>query len=167
MPKTAKNILKAPILFTLVVFTVLVFNSVAIANNEENNLKPALNTSTGDTQKTKSSSDFSDAKIKFEGVVLDGVDRQPLIGANVIDIATKVGTTTDLDGRFDLSLEEGSVVLISYIGYLDKKVTISGGGLVEILLPRQENMIDEVVVVGYGSQRKSDLTGSVSSIGTK
>jgi len=107
------------------------------------------------------------AKIKLEGFILDAVDREPLIGANIIDVATKIGTTTDLDGSFDLSVEEGSVLLVSYIGYLDKKVTINKAGPLEILLGRLENVIDEVVVVGYGSQKKSDLTGAVSSIGTK
>jgi len=107
------------------------------------------------------------ATIKITGQVLDAVTKEPLIGANVIDTKTKLGTTTEVDGSFEINAEVGTVLEISYLGYIDKSITVGQEIRLEILLEQELNVIDEVVVVGYGSQKKSDLTGSISSIGVK
>jgi len=106
-------------------------------------------------------------KIKISGVILDSDTREPLIGANIIEISTSQGTITDIDGSYELTVEEGAVLEISYISYESKEVKVGGPGELNIYLSKSAKILDEVVVVGYGSQKKSDLTGAVSSIGVK
>lgn len=89
---------------------------------------------------------------------------EPIIGANVSDTKTKVGTITDLNGNFSLQVEESSVLVISFIGYLEQKVAVKGNNSFNIKLIEDLQKLDEVVVVGYGSMKKSDLTGSVVSL---
>jgi TonB-linked SusC/RagA family outer membrane protein len=90
----------------------------------------------------------------------------PIAGANVIVKGTTNGAVTDIDGRFSLSnVSPGAVVQISYIGYVTQEITISSTSETpEIVLPEDSEALEEVVVVGYGTVRKSDLTGAVSSI---
>lgn len=100
------------------------------------------------------------------GTILDdkGV---PVIGATVrLKSNPSIGTTTDLDGRFALNVPKGSVLLISYIGYTSREVTVSGEPL-NIILSEDNKSLREVVVVGYGSMQKKDLTGSITTINDK
>ncbi len=104
--------------------------------------------------------------IEVTGVVIDQDSKEPLIGASVIEAGTSNGTITDFNGEFVLSVQESSSLDISYIGYKDQNVTIQSGPMT-ILLAKDAAILDEVIVVGYGSQKKSDLTGAISSIGVK
>ena len=101
------------------------------------------------------------------GVVYDETD-QPLIGATVLVPGTTDGTVTDIDGNFSITVKKGNVVRISYIGYKQQDVQIKDDGkkLIVKLAPDAQ-MLDDVVVVGYGSVRRSDLTGSVSSVSSE
>lgn len=89
---------------------------------------------------------------------------EPIIGANVQIKETKTGGITDVDGKFSLNAPAVGTLQISYIGYLTKEVAISKERAIVIVLVEDTKALDEVVVVGYGVVRKSDLTGSVSSI---
>ena len=90
-------------------------------------------------------------------------DGQPLPGATVIVKGTNKGTTTDFDGNFTIEANSENVLSISYVGYSTKEVTV--GNQTQIIINLDEsNKLDEVVIIGYGTQRKSDLTGSVSSV---
>jgi TonB-linked SusC/RagA family outer membrane protein len=101
----------------------------------------------------------------ISGTILDGSTGEALIGASIIETGTTNGTTSDFDGTFALEVSGGKVT-ISYIGYQTQTVDIPQSGILRIRL--EDNMIlEEVVVVGYGTQRKSDLTGSISSITEK
>ncbi|MDY3070542.1 MAG: TonB-dependent receptor [Parabacteroides sp.] len=103
---------------------------------------------------------------KVTGVVLDA-SNIPVIGANVIVKGTTNGTITDMDGRFSLQdVPENSVIKISYIGYLDQEISVSGKSSFEVLLKEDTQKLDEVVVVGYGTQAKKDITGSVAVVST-
>ncbi len=95
-----------------------------------------------------------------------GTDREPLIGANVIAVEEPtVGTTTDVNGAFTLKIPEKVKNLeISYIGYIAKKVSIDGKSSITVHLSEDAQQLEDVVVVGYGRMRKSDLTGSVTSV---
>ncbi|GLR18197.1 SusC/RagA family TonB-linked outer membrane protein [Portibacter lacus] len=106
-------------------------------------------------------------KIKIYGVIMDSETREPLIGANIIEAKTKQGTIADIDGNYELTVEEGAVLDVSYISYESKEVIAKSAGEMNIFLSKSAKILDEVVVVGYGSQKKSDLTGAVSSIGLK
>lgn len=109
----------------------------------------------------------SKAFLKISGVILDADNREPLIGANVIDLNTKQGTITDIDGSFELEVEAGATLEVSYISYVSKQVVVNNAAPLQVFLEKSAKILEEVVVVGYGSQKKSDLTGSVSSIGVK
>lgn len=97
--------------------------------------------------------------------VVRSVDSDPLIGANVVVKGTLTGDLTDESGKFTVnaSLTDG-VLVISYIGYKTQEVAISGREFIEITLEEAVISTDEMVIVGYGVQRKSDLTGSISSV---
>jgi len=98
------------------------------------------------------------------GVVVDKKTGDPLIGATVIQKGTANGTITDLDGKFAFPMPKGAVLLVSYVGYLSQEMVINDNNQLRILLvPNIENL-EEVVVVGYGTSRKRDLTGSIVSI---
>ena len=103
-------------------------------------------------------------QIIVKGIVKDE-NGEPVVGANVVEKGTSNGTITDMDGNFSLSISEGSKLSITYIGYLDKDVAVSiGKTTLNIQLKEDTQALDEVVVVGYGSVKKRDLTGSVSQI---
>jgi TonB-linked SusC/RagA family outer membrane protein len=88
----------------------------------------------------------------------------PVIGANVLVKGTTIGTTTDIDGNFTLDVPQDAVLQISYIGYLNQEISIKNQASLLIALHEDTQSLDEVVVVGYGVQKKRDLTGAVSSV---
>ena len=101
------------------------------------------------------------------GTVLEQGTDEPLIGANVVVIDTLVGTVTDFDGKFTLTIPEGSsVIRISYTGYQSQDVDVSGLSVVNITLAAGE-LLEEVVVIGYGTIKREDATGSVQSISSE
>lgn len=89
---------------------------------------------------------------------------EPIIGANVLDSKTKKGTITDMDGKFSLAIEDNSMLTVSFIGYIEQRVSTKGSAPLNIKLNEDTQNLDEIVVVGYGSMKKSDLTGSVVSL---
>lgn len=103
--------------------------------------------------------------ITVHGTVLSRTDNEPLIGASVFSEATKTGTATDIDGNFTISVPEGSKLTVSYVGF--KSTTAEAMKELTVYLNEDSEVLDEVVVVGYSSERKSDLTGSVSVVKMK
>lgn len=99
-----------------------------------------------------------------KGVVLDEKE-EPLPGVNVLIKGTQRGTVTDVDGNFSINVSDATSTLVfSYVGYLPQEVAITGSKPLKIALKADQKSLDEVVVVGYGTQRKVDVTGSVASI---
>ena len=104
--------------------------------------------------------------ITVQGVVVSATDSEPLIGASVVSSAKgTVGTATDFDGRFKITVPQGSSLTVSYVGY--KPLTLKATPEMTIKLSEDTELLDEVVVVGYSSEKKSDLTGSVSVVKMK
>ena len=101
--------------------------------------------------------------VTISGKVLDAKTREELIGVNIMASAT-LGTVTGIDGDFSISVPEAAVLVFTYIGYQKKEVKITGQANLTVLLESDTELLDEVVVVGYGSQKRSDVTGSLSSI---
>lgn len=91
-------------------------------------------------------------------------DGSPLIGVNILVQGTSVGTITDVDGNFTVDAEPGQVLELSYIGYQDQLVTVTDATTYAIVLLSDSKVLDEVVVIGYGTQKKSHLTGAVAKI---
>lgn len=100
--------------------------------------------------------------VAIKGSVTD-VNQEPLLGVNVIVKGTSTGTITDIDGNFSISGPKGATLVISYIGMVTQEVTYKGEPL-KIVLKDDAQALDEVVVVGYGTMRKKDLTGSVVQV---
>ncbi len=103
--------------------------------------------------------------ITVHGTVLAKLDDEPLMGATVYCESTKSGAATDIDGKFTLSVPQGSILKVTYIGYIP--VEVKAEPEMTIYLSEDEDVLDEVVVVGYQTVRKADLTGAVSVISTK
>lgn len=103
---------------------------------------------------------------KIEGTVKD-TSGEPVIGATVIVKGTTNGTVTDFDGNFSLTAEDGATLEISYIGYQTHQLKAVSGKLLTVTLKEDAEVLDEVVVVGYGTQKKVNLTGSVATVDSK
>ena len=101
--------------------------------------------------------------ITVTGVVLDG-DRQPIVGAFVVEQGTTNGTATGIDGDFTIRVASGAVLEISCIGYVTKSITVTQDQNLEVILEDDMEMLEETVVVGYGVQKKSVVTASISKV---
>ncbi len=102
--------------------------------------------------------------LKVSGQIVDQ-DGQPLIGATVKVKNAKLGVVTDFDGNFTIDVASDGVLVVSYVGYKDREIAVRGrASLGQIQLADDTNMLEQVVVVGYGTQKKADLTGSVSIV---
>ena len=102
--------------------------------------------------------------ITVKGQVVDQ-DGEPLIGATVKVKDSNAGAVTDVDGNFQITAPANAILVVSYVGYQDKEVAVRGRAIIEsIQLSADETVLDQVVVVGYGTQKKADLTGSVSIV---
>lgn len=106
------------------------------------------------------------AQNMVKGTVVDETDL-PMIGATVMIKGAAGGTITDFDGNFTISAKKGQVIAISYIGYKTQEVKYTNQQKIAVKMVPDSKALDEVVVVGYGSMKRSDLTGSVSSIAAK
>ncbi len=114
--------------------------------------------------KLASVSGVNQNKKKITGKVLDSAG-MPIIGANVIEKGTSSnGTITDIDGNFSLEVDANSIIVVSYIGYSNQEVKVGNKSNFSIALKEDTKTLDEVVVVGYGTQKKVNLTGAVESI---
>lgn len=103
---------------------------------------------------------------KVSGIVCDAAG-MPLIGVSVIVKGTTLGVVTDLDGKFDLEVPDGGILVFSYIGMETVEIPASSGREMNVVLKENTEVIDEVVVIGYGTVKKSNLSGAVSSVSSK
>ncbi|NDV58149.1 TonB-dependent receptor [Bacteroides sp. 519] len=121
--------------------------------------------------------DISDTSLKVEevnqqkrtvkGIILD-TSGEPIIGANVREKNTQNGTITDIDGEFTLNIEQDATLEVSFIGYTTQIVKVNSSNQVKVTLSEDSNVLDEVVVTGFGlSQKKATLTGAISTVGAK
>jgi|NGEPerStandDraft_6_1074524.scaffolds.fasta_scaffold01063_6 TonB-linked SusC/RagA family outer membrane protein len=102
------------------------------------------------------------------GTVTDAITGEPFPGVHVLIEGTQAGTLTDLNGKFSLPKpENGAILVFSFVGYTSERVTWSGQVVIDVKLSQDVKALDEVVVIGYGTTKKSDLTGSVASVGSK
>ncbi len=106
---------------------------------------------------------FAQDSYTLSGTVLDS-GNMPIPGVNVIKVGTTTGTATDFDGNYSLSVTNGDILQFSYVGFVTKLITINGQQTLNVSLVEDAAQLDEVVVVGYGTQKKSHLTGSISKV---
>ncbi len=108
---------------------------------------------------------YTYAQVTATGVIVDAATGEPIIGASVLEVGTSNGTITDFDGNFTLNVSDGAQLNISYVGY--KPQTLAAAADMQIRLAEDTEVLEEVVVTGYTTQRKADLTGAVSAISAK
>ena len=99
----------------------------------------------------------------IKGTITDG--KEPLVGATVLEKGTSNGTLTDIDGKFELTLKGGksATLAVSFVGYTPKELAVKSGQTIDIQLESSSDL-DEVVVVGYGTQRKAVVTGAIAKV---
>lgn len=102
----------------------------------------------------------------IKGKVID-TNGDVVIGANIVEKGTTNGTTTDVDGLFSINARSGSTLVITFIGYVKQEVKANPNRRMEIILQEDAETLEEVVVVGYGTMKKADLTGSVATVGSE
>ena len=155
--------MKTKTLLSLFIFNFLC--TLPLSAIETQTGSPAIGTHSGHAAGT-SSVPQADYKKKVTGVITDE-HGEPIIGANIMEKGTTNGTITDVDGRFSLEITQGSGLSVSYIGYVPKEIIPKGDKDLQIILLEDTQNLEEVVVVGYGTQKKVNLTGSVSQITSK
>lgn len=106
------------------------------------------------------------AQSSVSGTVTDS-ENIPIPGVNVIVKGTNLGAATDFDGNYQIKVKQGDVLVFSYLGYQTKEITYSGGATLNVSMQEDTSELDEVVVIGYGSVKRTDLTGAVESLGTQ
>ncbi len=104
-------------------------------------------------------------QMKVTGTVTDGTTGEPLPGVNIVEEGTTNGVSTDLDGKYSINVkDENASLVFSYVGYITQTIQVSGQNVLNVQLSPDVESLDEVVVVGYGTQRKSLVTGAISSV---
>lgn len=102
---------------------------------------------------------------QISGVVTDAVTSEPIIGCNItLKGTTSVGTITDVDGNYSMSVPSEGTLVFSFIGYRDVEIAIDGRSKIDVSLQTNAELIEEVVVIGYGERKKSDVTGAIVSV---
>ena len=104
--------------------------------------------------------------IQLTGTVTD-TSGETIIGASVLEKGTTNGLITDLDGNFSLAVSPNATIVISYVGYTTQEIPLNGRKTLKVVLKEDNEMLDEVVVIGYGTMKKSDMTGAISSVDTE
>ncbi len=123
--------------------------------------QPVLARTTTETPKNHSVMD-----VTITGTVVDS-NGSPIPGATISVPGTNIGTVTDIDGQYSITVPEGVTLVFSFIGYESKSVGVGNQQVIDVTLTDSAQALDEVVVVGYGTQKKANLTGSVASVGNR
>lgn len=103
-------------------------------------------------------------EVQVSGKITDATTNESLPGVNIIIKGTNKGTVTDVDGTYKISVSPGSVLIYSFLGYKTQEVKIENGGTTDVALQTDYAKLDEVVVIGYGTVKKTDATGSIATI---
>lgn len=104
--------------------------------------------------------------VEVKGTVYDSENGETIPGVNVLEKGTNNGTITNLDGTYTLNVGDNATLVFSFVGYMTQEVTVQGQGTVNVRLSADVTALEEVIVVGYGTQRKQDMTGAVSVVRT-
>ena len=113
--------------------------------------------------KKKEGTDGINQSKQVTGVIKDA-NGESVIGANVVEKGTNNGTISDIDGKFSLNVAPGATLMITYIGYVSQEIKVDNRNSFSIVLKEDSEMLEEVVVVGYGTMKKKDLTGAVAAV---
>ncbi len=106
------------------------------------------------------------ATINVRGTIKD-VTGEPIVGASILLQGTTSGVVTDYNGNFSIQAPGNGTLVISYVGYLTQTISINNRNIISIIMQEDTELLEEVVVIGYGTARKTDLTGSIATIAEK
>ena len=104
------------------------------------------------------------AQVSVKGMVTDSDNNQPIAGVNVLIKGSSTGAATDFDGSFSINVDKGDILVFSYIGYSTLELTYNGELKLEISMSEDSSQLDEILLIGYGSTTKDDLTGAADLI---
>ncbi len=104
---------------------------------------------------------------QIQGVIIDANTKEPIPGVSVLIKGTTTGAATSIDGKFSISAKKGDILQVSFIGYRTREINLASTEFLTVVLEPDEKMVDEVVVIGYGTQKKSVVTGAVASISSE
>ena len=105
------------------------------------------------------------AQLTVKGTVVSDSESEPLVGVAILEKGTSNGTITDIDGNYSIQLKSNNATLVvSYVGYTTQNISVNGRSNIDIRLVDDSKLLDDVVVVGYGTMKKSDISGSVATI---
>ncbi|MBN1414653.1 MAG: TonB-dependent receptor [Bacteroidales bacterium] len=110
---------------------------------------------------------LSNAQITVSGIVTASDSQEPLIGATIQIKGTTLGTTTDINGRYNIEVPSDGILVFSYMGYVSEEVDVNNRNVIDITLQTSVEDISEIVVVGYGTQKKADLTSAIATLSPK
>ena len=103
-------------------------------------------------------------QVTVKGTVTDQ-NGDPMMGAGVVVKSTTTGVVTDFDGKYQITVNPDAVLVFSSLGYLDQEVPVGGRAVIDVILEVDSELVEEAVVIGYGTARRSDVTGSIASMG--
>lgn len=142
---------RSPVINLVFLSLLLLISQLSVANANRETYGQVVATKELDQQQKKA----------ITGTVVDAVG-VPIIGANIIEVGTTNGTVSDIDGKFSLNVDNNGIIHISCIGYLEQEINTAGRSSFSITLLEDTQALEEVVVVGYGTQKKATLTGSIT-----
>ena len=128
------------------------------------NAAPAIEAEAAGNAPMTASSVAQDAKITVTGTITDAATGDPLIGASIYEKGKLGGTISDIDGKFSLKVAPNATLEITYVGYVTQTISVDGRTTINVAMAEDTQKLDEVVVVGYASQKKVNLTGAVASV---
>ena len=102
--------------------------------------------------------------VTIKGSIIDSLDGSSMFGVNIFQFGTQNGTTSDLEGQYSLTVPKGSKVVFSYIGYMQKEIIVNQSQTFNVKLQSENSTLEELIVIGYGTQKKTDKTGAVAQI---
>ena len=110
---------------------------------------------------------FAQDRIQITGTVIEGTTGDPLPGVSILIKGTTVGTITDIEGKYSIDAVSADVLVFSFIGYLTEEMPVGSQTVIDVTLVQDIIGLEEVIVTGYGVQRKSDVTGSIASVSSE
>ena len=164
--KPVEDVLKSILYPNQLLFLYVDVNHYTIVRNDEKNIPLSSNVIDNVLSNNPAASDNNNQHI-VSGIVLSSAGNAPLVGVNIQATKAGTGTTTGTDGRYTISVAERDVLVFTYVGFVPQQVAVGNQATINITLEPQQNQLNQVVVIAYGTQAKKDLTGSVSTISGK